>query len=294
MIIGPWGHGPSKAFGGIEFGDHAFINMFDRQVEFYDYHLKGIKNGIEEEKPVKIFYMGVNQWQEEEDWPIPGTRNTEVFITSDGQANSIRGNGKLTFDKPSAESKDEYRYDPALPIPTTGGNNCCGTPTAAGPRDQRPIENREDVLVYTSSFLTESITIAGQVRMKLFASTDGPDTDWMIKLVDVYPDGYAMPVSEGILRARFREGLDKINLLTPNQLYEYDIEMTPTANVFLPGHRLRIDITSSNFPQFDRNPNTGAPLGSDAKTRVAQQTIHHGGIKASHVILPVVSSISSR
>lgn len=294
MIIGPWGHGPSKAFGGIEFGDHAFIDMFDRQVEFYDYHLKGIKNGIESEKPVKIFYMGVNQWQEEEDWPIPGTRNTEVYITSGGKANSIRGNGKLTFDKPSAESTDKYRYDPALPVPTTGGNNCCGTPTPAGPRDQRPIENREDVLVYTSNFLTESITIAGQVRMKLFASTDGPDTDWMIKLVDVYPDGYAMPVSEGILRARFREGLDEINLLTPNQMYEYDIEMTPTANVFLPGHRLRIDITSSNFPQFDRNPNTGAPLGSDAKTRVAQQTIHHGGMKASHVILPVVSSISSR
>ena len=192
------------------------------------------------------------------------------------------------------EKNDRYRYDPLSPVPTTGGNNCCGTPTPAGPRDQRPLETREDILVYTSDFLTDSITIAGQVVMKLFAATDGPDTDWMIKLIDVYPDGYAMPVSEGILRARFREGLDQIKLLTPNQTYEYDITMTPTANVFLPGHRIRVDITSSNFPQFDRNPNTGAPLGTDAKTRVAEQTIFHGGRKASNIILPVVPSLDSR
>lgn len=291
MIIGPWGHGPSKAFGGIDFGDHALLDMFERQLEFYDYHLKGINNGVGQEKPVKIFYMGVNQWRGEDDWPIPGTRNTELFLTSDGQANSIRGDGRLTFNKPTSEGTDEYRYDPALPVPTTGGNNCCGTPTPAGPRDQRPLENREDVLVYTSDFLKDSLTIAGQIRMKLFAATDGPDTDWMIKLVDVYPDGYAMPISEGILRARFHQGLDKISLLTPNQMYEFDIEMTPTANVFLPGHRIRVDITSSNFPQFDRNPNTGAPLGSDARIRVAQQKIFHGNMKASHIILPVLEGV---
>lgn len=291
MIIGPWGHGPSKAFGGIEFGDHAFIDMFERQLEFYDYHLKGIQNGIANEKPVKIFYMGVNRWHGEDNWPIPGTKDTELYIESDGKANSVRGHGKLSFSKPGREGSDQYRYDPLMPVPTTGGNNCCGTPTAAGPQDQRPVEQREDVLVYTSDFLTDSLAIAGQVRMKLFAATDGPDTDWMIKLVDVYPDGYALPVSEGILRARFHEGLNKISLLSPGQTYEFDIEMTPTANVFLPGHRIRVDITSSNFPQFDRNPNTGAPLGSDAKTRVAEQTIYHGGMKASNIILPVVPVI---
>lgn len=291
MIIGPWGHGPSKAFGGIDFGDHALVDMFERQLAFYDYHLKGVNNGVGQEKPVKIFYMGVNQWHDEDDWPIPGTRNTELFLTSGGQANSIRGDGRLTFDKPTSEGTDEYRYDPAFPVPTTGGNNCCGTPTPAGPRDQRPLENREDMLVYTSDFLKDSLTIAGQIRMKLFAATDGPDTDWMIKLVDVYPDGYAMPISEGILRARFHQGLDKISLLTPNQMYEFDIEMTPTANVFLPGHRIRVDITSSNFPQFDRNPNTGAPLGSDARIRVAQQKIFHGSMKASHIILPVLEGV---
>jgi hypothetical protein len=143
-------------------------------------------------------------------------------------------------------------------------------------------------LVYTSEFLTEPVSIAGPVSMKLFAATDGLDTDWMIKLVDVYPDGSAYPISEGILRAKFRNGTDKIELLKPNKVYEYEITLTGTANVFLPGHRIRVDITSSNFPQFDRNPNTGAPLGSSAETRVAQQTIHHGGSKPSHILLPIV------
>ena len=140
-------------------------------------------------------------------------------------------------------------------------------------------------------FLDTAVTIAGPVKMKLFAATDGSDTDWMIKLVDVYPDGFAMPVSEGIIRARFREGLDKMKLLKPGEVYEYDIELTGTANVFKPGHRIRIDITSSNFPQFDRNPNTGAPLGDNTRVRVAQQTIHHGGNRLSHIVLPVVEKL---
>jgi putative CocE/NonD family hydrolase len=291
MIVGPWGHGASKAFGGIEFGEHAFIDLRERELQFYDYHLKGIDNGIGQEKPVKIFYMGANKWQYEDDWPIPGTKFTNLYIGSQGKANSVSGNGYLSFDKIIPANQDTYRYDPMMPVPTTGGNNCCGTPTAAGPRDQRSIETREDILVYTSDFLQEPVTIAGQVTMKLFAATDGPDTDWMIKLIDVAPDGYSMPISEGILRAKFREGLDKIRLLTPNEVYEYEIAMTPTANVFLPGHRIRVDITSSNFPQFSKNPNTGAALGQETETRVAQQTIHHGGIQLSHIILPVVPAV---
>ncbi len=289
MIIGPWGHGPTRSFGGVDFTPDAFMDMFDLQIRFYDYYLKGINTGLDFEKPVQLFYMGVNKWRSETDWPVPGTKFREMYISGNGPANSVRGSGTLSFTKPVKKASDTYRYDPLNPVPTTGGNNCCGTPTAAGPVDQRPIERREDVLVYTSDFLTDTLTIAGPVRMKLFAATDGKDTDWMIKLVDVYPDGYSMPVSEGILRARFREGLDKIKLLTPNQVYEYDIELTGTANSFLPGHRIRIDITSSNFPQFDRNPNTGDPLGSSALTRVATQTIHHGGTRLSHILLPVVN-----
>ena len=265
--------------------------MFEFQLRFYDYHLKGIKNGFDLEKPVKLFYMGINKWRSESDWPVPGTQYRELFLNSNGSASSVRGDGSLTFTKPTRIASDTYRYDPLNPVPTTGGNNCCGTPTAAGPIDQRPIERREDVLVYTSEYLTDSLTIAGPVRMKLHAATDGPDTDWMIKLIDVYPNGYSMPVSEGILRARFRNGLDKMKLLTPNEIYEYDIELTGTANVFLPGHRIRIDITSSNFPQFDRNPNTGEPLGISSKTRIAKQTIYHGAANLSHIILPIVTGL---
>jgi hypothetical protein len=268
--------------------------MFELQLRFYDYYLKGIKNGLDLEKPVQLFYMGENKWRNESDWPVPGTQYHELYLNSNGSANSVRGDGTLTFAKPAKSDVDTYRYDPQNPVPTAGGNNCCGTPTAAGPVDQRPLERREDILVYTSEFLVEPLTIAGPVRMMLHAATDGPDTDWMIKLIDVYPDGYSMPVSEGILRARFRNGLDKMKLLTPNQVYEFEIELTGTANVFKPGHRIRLDITSSNFPQFDRNPNTGEALGSNSKTRIAQQTIYHGGSHLSHIVLPVVPALNDK
>lgn len=292
MIIGPWGHGPSQSFGGVDFGPTANMKMFDRELQFFDFHLKGINNGINLEDPVQLLYMGVNKWRSEKDYPIPGTTYTNFYLSGTGHSNAVRGDGKLTVDPPKAAGVDTYTYDPKSPVMTLGGNNCCGTPTEAGPLDQRPIERREDVLVYSSDFLQEPLTIAGPVKMKLFAATDGPDTDWMIKLVDVYPDGTAMPVSEGILRARFREGLDKLKLLTPNQVYEYTIELTGTANVFLPGHRIRVDITSSNFPQFDRNPNTGEPLGSSDRIRVAKQRIHSGGQKLSCIILPVVPPLN--
>lgn len=294
MIIGPWGHGPSQSFGGVDFTPAAYVDQFETELGFFDYHLKGIKNGLDKEKPVKLFYMGINKWRGETDWPIPGTKYQELYLGANGTANSVRGGGKLSFTKPEKAGTDTYRYDPQSPVPTMGGNNCCGTPTAAGPRDQRTLEQREDVLVYTSEFLEKPLTIAGPVKMKLHAATDGPDTDWMIKLVDVYPSGFAMPVSEGIIRAKFREGLDKIKLLTPDQVYEYEIEMTGTANVFQPGHRIRVDITSSNFPQFDRNPNTGEPLGSSTKTHIAQQTIHHGGPKVSRIVLPVVTDLNDK
>lgn len=288
LLIGPWGHGPSTKFGDMEFSEDAYVDLFEYELRYYDYHLKGIQNGLDQEKPVKIYYMGENKWRFEDDWPIPGTVYRELYLGGESPANSLRGGGTLTFDQPEKEGADTYIYDPDNPVPTYGGNNCCGTPTQSGPKDQRVLERRNDVLVYTSDFLTEPVTIAGPVKMKLHAATDGPDTDWMIKLVDVYPDGSAYPISEGILRAKFKDGLDQINLLTPNEVYEFEIELTGTANVFQPGHRIRVDITSSNFPQFDRNPNTGKPLGSSDETRIANQTIHHGGIRASHIVLPTV------
>ncbi|MEI7588380.1 MAG: CocE/NonD family hydrolase [Chitinophagia bacterium] len=292
MIIGPWGHGASQSYGGVDFTPAAFIDQFELELKFFDFHLKGLKNGLDTEDPVKLFYMGVNKWRTEKDWPIPGTQYQKIYLSSQGNAKSVRGNGVLSFHPPMNEGKDQFTYDPNMPVGTLGGNNCCGTPTATGPADQRPIEKREDVLVYSSDFLTAPVTIAGPVKVKLFASTDGPDTDWMIKLTDVYPDGTSMPISEGILRAKFREGLDKIKLLTPNQTYQYDIELTGTANVFQKGHRIRVDVTSSDFPQFDRNPNTGEKLGQSDKVRIAHQTIFHGAAQASYIELPVVNGFN--
>ncbi len=291
MIIGPWGHGSSQSFGGVDFTPEANISLFETELRFFDYHLKGLKNGLDNDDPVKLFYMGENKWRTEKDWPIPGTLYRPLYISSKGSANSVSGDGQLSFTKPSRTESDKYVYDPLNPVPTTGGNNCCGTPTPAGPRDQRELEKRRDILVYTSEALISPITIAGPVKMKLYAASDARDTDWMIKLIDVKPDGTAMPVSEGILRAKFREGLDKIRLLSPGEIYEYDIELTGTANVFKPGHKIRIDITSSNFPQFDRNPNTGNPLGSSTELKIANQIVHHGGTRLSHILLPVVSDL---
>ncbi len=288
LMIGPWGHGASRRVGDVDFGPDAYVDQFEEELRFYDYWLKGIDNGLDSEKPVRIFYMGVNRWRSEENYPIPGTEYRQLYLSSETGANSVRGDGKLSFDTPSRNGTDTYRYDPDNPVPTLGGNNCCGAPTIAGPRDQRPTERREDVLVYTSDVLTEPLTIAGPVSMKLYAATDGRDTDWMVRLIDVHPDGFAFPVSEGILRARFHQGLDRVSLLTPGQVYEFDIEMTGTANVFQPGHRIRVHITSSNFPQFDRNPNTGAPLGMESEVRIATQTIHHGSDRPSHILLPLV------
>jgi len=290
MIIGAWGHGPSQKFGEVDFGPTANRDLLERQLRWYNHYLKGEDNGIDREPPVEIFFMGVNKWQHAQDWPLPGAKYVPYYLASSGKANGGAGGGVLGSAKPSSAGMDKYTYDPNNPVPTTGGNNCCGTPTAAGPKDQRAVESRSDVLVYTSEVLRDALAVAGPVKMKLFAETDGPDTDWMIKLVDVYPNGFAMNVAEGILRARFRGGVDKMELLKPNQVYEFEIDMAGTANVFQAGHRIRVDVTSSNFPQFDRNPNTGDSLGASNRVRQAAQTVHHGGARASHIILPVVQA----
>jgi putative CocE/NonD family hydrolase len=288
MIVGPWGHGPSQKFGDVDFGPTANRTLFERNLRWFDHYLKGEDNGIDREPPVEIFYMGVNRWAHHDDWPVPGAQTTPFYLSSGGRANSARGDGVLSAEPREGASSDQFTYDPAFPVPTLGGNDCCGAPIPAGPVDQRPVESRQDVLVYTSAILKEPLAIAGPVRMRLHAATDGPDTDYMIKLVDVHPDGFAMNIAEGILRARFRKGLDRMELLKPGEAYEFEIDMRATANVFLPGHRIRVDITSSNFPQFDRNLNTGEDLGASDRMRTARQTIFHAPQRRSHILLPVV------
>lgn len=288
LIIGPWGHGPTRKYGDIDFGPTAMRDLFDLELRWNDRHLKGMQNGIDREAPVELFVMGVNKWAHFADWPVPGTRFTPLYLTSGGQANSSRGDGRLEFAVPAA-GKDGYEYDPRNPVPSVGGNDCCGAPFPAGPRDQRPVEARQDVLVYSTGILKEAVTIAGPVEMRLFAATDGRDTDFVAKLVDVFPDGSAINLAEGILRARFHKGLDRMELLEPGKMYEFVIDMRGTANVFQPGHRIRVDVTSSNFPQYDRNPNTGEDLGVSARVRTAKQTVFHGGAGRSHIVLPVVT-----
>jgi len=277
MVIGPWGHGPSRKFGDLDFGVSADKKLIDYEFAFFDEQLKGVASPAPV-PPVRIFYMGANEWRSHENWPIPGAKATAFYLNAGGRLST----GK-------SEGQTQYTYDPAHPVPTTGGNNCCGTPTEAGPVDQAPLDARADIARFVGEPLTAPLAIAGPVKMMLQAATDGPDTDWMVKLIDVYPDGKAYPMAEGMLRARFRQGLDKPAKLTPNQAYEFVVDMVGTAVVFQPGHRIRVDITSSNFPQFDRNLNTGEPLATASRIRKARQTIYHDAARPSHIVLPVVS-----
>jgi putative CocE/NonD family hydrolase len=286
MIVGPWGHGATRKFGDVDFGPDAMRDILAMEMRWNDHYLKGIDNGIDREPPVELFHMGVNKWKKHADWPIPGTRFTPLYLAGE-RANSSRGGGKLDWAKP-VEGTDHFRYDPDSPVPTVGGNDCCGITLPAGPKDQRSVEARNDVLVYTSGFLDKPVSVAGPLKAVLHAATDGRDTDWVVKLVDVDPDGFSMNLAEGILRARFHQGLDRISLLEPDRPYAFEIDMRGTAHVFLPGHRMRVQVTSSNFPQYDRNPNTGEDLGASDKVRIARQTVHRGGARASHIVLPLV------
>ena len=294
IIVGAWGHGPSRKHGDLDFGEHANVDRASVELRWFDYWLKGIDSGITDDPPVSVFVMGRNEWKQADAYPLPGTKYTKLYLDSRGKANSYRGNGKLRWDLASDESgpdryrPDRYRYSPLHPVPSLGGANCCGAPTPAGPRDQRPVERRNDVLVYTSDYLKQPVEVVGPVKVVLYASSDALDTDFVAKLVDVYPDGKAYNLCEGLLPARYREGLEAPKLLEPGQVYEFTIEMIGTANVFLPGHRIRVDITSSHFPQFARNLNTGQPFGVTDKVKIATQTIHHTKAQPSHVLLPVI------
>jgi hypothetical protein len=289
LVIGPWGHGPSQKFGALDFGPSANVDPLPLQLRWYDYWLKGIDNGLASEPPVKLFVMGRNQWVYEREYPIARAEHRPLYFNSGGKANTSAGDGRLSWTKPRDVSvADRYTYDPADPVTSVGGNNCCGTPTAAGPQDQRPIEKRPDVLVYTSDELQEELEVTGPVKVVLYAASDAVDTDFVAKLVDVFPDGASYNMAEGIVRARYRDGLSKPSLLKPGQVYRFEIDMVGTSVAFQKGHRIRVQIASSHFPQFDRNPNTGEKFGMSAAIKVAQQTIYHDSEHASHILLPVI------
>ncbi len=289
MIIGPWGHGSSRKFGDLDFGESAHVDTYALELRWFDRWLKEIDNGVDREPPVKMFVMGRNEWRYENEYPLARAENRKLYFHSGGKANSDRGDGRLSWTAPSAGARpDRYAYDPDNPVPSTGGNTCCGTPTLIGPRDQRPIEVRPDLLVYTSDFLEREMEVSGPVKVVLYAASDAVDTDFVAKLIDVHPDGRAIGMAEGMVRARYRESLSQPKLLEPGKVYELTIDLIGTSHVFLPGHRVRVDITSSHFPQIDRNPNTGEPFGRTANVKVARQTVHHSASQPSHVVLAVV------
>ena len=256
-------------------------------VMWLDHVLKRADAGMAEEPPVQIFVMGTNKWRGEREWPLARTVFTPYYL---------HGNGTLATAPPSEGPPSSYVYDPADPVPTLGGNHSCllAIPNiAAGSVDQRPNADRSDVLVFDSAMLDDDLEVTGPVTVKLFAASSAPDTDFVAMLIDVHPDGTAYNLSEGIIRARFRRSIwEEPQLLEPGAVYDYAIELAPTANVFLRGHRIRVHITSSNFPLWDRNPNTGHPQGLDTEMQRARQTIFHDSERPSHILLPIIASAS--
>jgi putative CocE/NonD family hydrolase len=294
LIVGPWRHNAYvRKTGDIDFGPEAGIDFRPIKLRWYDRWLKGIHNGITEEPPVNIFVMADNAWRSEQQWPLTRAIETKHHLHSGGKANSRFGDGTLSLAAPGHEPEDTFIYDPADPVPTYGNiepwQNYMGA-DADGPRDRRAIQRRDDVLVYTSQELDRNVEVTGRILMKLYAATSAPDTDFTAILNDVGPDGYSQILGDGITRARYRETFTRQQLLTPGQVYEYTIDLMSVSHVFQKGHRIQVEISSSNFPNYDRNPNTGHPLGEDAEIQKATQTIYHNEHYSSHIILPIVST----
>lgn len=294
IVIGPWVHlnwsryQPDVENPVVDYGPRADNPINRLQLRWWDHWLKGIDNGVTRRRPVRLFVMGANRWMSANDWPVPGTRYREYSLASDGHANSATGDGTLERGRARGEP-DHFRYDPAHPVPSQGGHSCCGPPlTPMGPADQRSVERRDDVLVYSTPPLERPVEAVGPITVTLYAASSAPDTDFTAKLVDVHPDGKAMILNDGIIRASYRESNTEPTPIEPGKVYRYRIEVWPTANLFKRGHRIRLEISSSSFPAYDRNLNTGAPFGTSAEMRVANQTIYHDRRHPSALTLPVL------
>ena len=288
VILGPWTHGISRdgKVGEMDFGKQSYQDVGDIQFKWMEYWLKEKETGVEDWPPYSLFVMGENKWRGENEWPLKRTNFTNYYLHSQGKANSKSGDGVLKDSPSHSEKTDTFEYDPNNPVPSHGGNNLVGA--TAGPYDQSKIEDREDVLVYTSDELKEPLEVTGPIQLVLYASSTAKDTDFTGKLIDVHPDGRAINLCEGIIRARFRKSNTELSLIEPGKIVRYEIDLWVTSNVFLPGHRVRLEVSSSNFPRFDRNPNSGKPFGSDTEVLKATQTIYHDDKHPSHLVLPVI------
>ena len=283
IVGGHAGNGPK--IGDVDFGDASKVDVDTMTLHWYDYLFKGAQNEFATDKPVRIFVLGANQWRAEEDWPLARATNTKYYLHSAGQANSLRGNGVLSTTAPRSEAADRYVYDPAKPVPTLGGPLCCDAEhLEPGPRDQRSVEARDDVLVYSTSPLNQDLEVTGPVSVELYGGSSAVDTDFTAKLIDVWPNGFAQNLTEGIARARYRDSTETPTLMNPGQIYKLRIDLWSTSNVFRKGHSIRLEISGSNFPRFDRNLNLGDPMTP------ATNAVYHEAKHPSVLILPVVSS----
>lgn len=288
LIVGPWGHGlNTRSFGQLDFGSQAVTDLDGMEARWLERWVLEKANGIDNEPPVRIFVMGTNVWRDEREWPLARARELALRLASGGRANSLHGDGLLAADPPQGAVTDTYVYHPENPVPIAGG---CVLGPCAGPQDHAPIERRDDVLVFTGPELREPLEVTGFVKTILHVASDAVDTDFIARLCDVHPDGRSIILSDGIIRTRFREGLDREVMMEPGRIYELEIEMNATSNTFLPGHRVRLEITSSCFPRFNRNLNTGEPIATGTRMQCARQTIHHSRAHPSRLILPVIPS----
>lgn len=289
LIMGPWAHlftfavPTSGGTGEADFGPNSVVELHALQLPFFERHLRDQPLADAEEPPVRLFVMGDNVWRDEAEWPPRRAELASIHLDSAGHANTRNGDGTLTLAVPEKDATDTYSYDPNDPVPTRGGN---GLGQALGVFDQKPTELRDDVLVYTGAALEADLEICGPMELVLHASSSAVDTDFIARLVDVHPDGYAQNLMEGALRTRYRQMPP--SLIEPGRIYEFTIKLGAMTHVFKAGHRLRLQITSSNFPRFDRNLNTGAAL-DDARVVTAVQTIYHGPSHPTRLSLPVIA-----
>jgi putative CocE/NonD family hydrolase len=289
ILIGPWPHNMSTKLQNVDYGKDSTVPLRTLQLEWFDQWLKSKDTPLLSKPPVRVFLMGANRWIEEREWPVARARVTPFYLDSHKPANTLNGAGTLGPRPARTQAPDSYVYDPRNPVPTRGGSVCCNPKVFPwGPMDQRHVEKRPDVLVYTTPPLKRDLQVVGQIRVVLYASTSARDTDFTAKLVDVQPDGEALNLTDGILRMRYRDSLETPELAKPGQIYKLTIEAGPTANLFQKGHRIRLEISSSNFPRFDRNLNTGGSQADETKLTKASQTIYHDRLRPSALLLPVL------
>lgn len=298
LLVGPWDHGgtrePAPMLGGVDFGREAVADVADLHRRWYDHWLKAEPSTRFAEPRCRAFQTGGAGWQDLSCWPPPGATDTVLHLRSGGRANTLAGDGRLSFEAPAgAEPPDVYAYDPADPTPSCVDERFYAGDQVETPLDHRFKHRRDDVLVYTSDALPAELVLGGQPLVRLFASTDGSDTDWFATLHDVAPTGASTMLAEGRLRARFRESLEREALLEPGRPYEFTFELSAIFHALAPGHRLRLTVASSDFPTWERNPNTGDPIGSATTIRVATNRVHHEPGMASRLVVPVVAHRSS-